>query len=331
MNRLRCLFLVVLAVGMVSACTIDPAAKARKHIALGDAALARQDVATAVLEYRIAAIAQPRSGDAHLKLAEADVRNNDLKAAFPEYIRAADLLPDRADVQIKAGNLLLLAGRFLDARTRAGAVLHKDPKNVAATVLLGNSLAGLKDLDSAIEVGQKAAELDPSREGAYRNLGVLELAKGNNALAEDAFKKAVNLDPKSVPACLALAQFYRATSRPADAEPLLMQAVQNGPRDLRANQQLASFYMETSRAALAEPYLKTIAEESKDVDSELALADFYLAAGRVPEAKRNLQALAADPANWAVATVRLAIIDSMTGRLDAALAGVDAVLAKDPK
>lgn len=316
---------------VLGACTTTPHAKALKHVALGDAALARQDVATAVLEYRIAAISDPTFGEAHLKLAEADVKNDNLKAAFPEYVRAADLLPDRADVQIKAGNLLLLAGRFLDARTRARAVLMKDPKNTAAMVLLGNSLAGLKDLDDALEVGQKAADLAPTSEGEYRNLGVLELAKGNQALAEEEFKKATRLDPNSISACLALAQFYRSTNRNTDAEPWLKRAVQINPKDLRANQQLGSFYMETGRAALAEPYLQMVADEAKDVDSQLGLADYYLAAGRIADARQLLGKLAANPDSWAVATVRLAIIDSATGHLDAAIAGVNSVIAKQPK
>lgn len=328
----RPLSFLVLAIGIALAgCLTNPHAKALKHLALGDAALARHDLQTAVLEYRIAVISDPTFGEAHLKLAEADVTNDDLKAAFPEYVRAADLLPDRADVQIKAGNLLLLAGRFLDARTRARGVLMKDPKNTAAMVLLGNSLAGLKDLDAAIEVGQRATDLAPSSEGEYRNLGVLELAKGNGALAEEEFKKAVRLDPNSISACMALAQYYRSTNRTAEAEPWLKRAVQIDPKDLRANQQLGAFYMETGRAAMAEPYLRLVADESKDVDSQLGLADYYLAAGRVGDARQLLTKLATNPDSWAVATVRLAIIDSTTGHLDAAIAGVNSVIAKQPK
>ncbi|HEY3886402.1 MAG TPA: tetratricopeptide repeat protein [Vicinamibacterales bacterium] len=325
------LLFILLAIGAVAGCTTNTHAKAVKHLALGDAALARHDINTAVLEYRIASITDPPFGEAHLKLADADVQNHDLKAAFPEYVRAADLLPDRADVQIKAGNLLLLAGHFLDARTRARAVLLKDQKNAAAMILLGNSLAGLKDLDDAIEVGRKAAELDPSRGGTYRNLGVLELAKGNSGVAEDAFKKAVALDPNSISACLALAQFYRSTNRAADAEPWLKRAVQIDPKDLRANEQLGAFYMQTNRASDAEPYLKMVASESRDVDSQLGLVDFYLAAGRVDEARRNLLALAAKPESWSVATVRLAIVDSTTGHLQTAIGELDSVLAKEPQ
>lgn len=323
--------LLLLAICVLAGCKADPRRSATKHIALGDAALARHDIQTAVLEYRIAAITDPTFGEAHLKLAEADVQNDDIKAAFPEYVRAADLLPDRADVQIKAGNLLLLAGHFLDARTRARTVLLKDPKNTAAMILLGNALAGLKDLDDAVEVSKKAAELDPTREGTYRDLGVMELARGNNSEAEAAFKKAIALDPNSISACLALAQFYRSTNRPADAERWLKRAVEIDPKNLRANEQLGSFYMQTDRAAEAEPYLQTVASESKDVDSQLGLVDFYLAAGRVDQARRNLQALAANPDSWAVATIRLAIIDSTTGHLDQAIAGIDSVLAKQPR
>src|SRR5690348_15701326 len=97
----RRLTYLLLAACALAGCSTTPREKAVKHIALGDAAGARHDLKTAVLEYKIAVLADPTFGDAHLKLAEADVQNDDLKGAFPEYVRAADLLPERDDVQIK--------------------------------------------------------------------------------------------------------------------------------------------------------------------------------------------------------------------------------------
>jgi Flp pilus assembly protein TadD len=93
-------------------------------------------------------------------------------------------MPDDENAQLQAGNLLLMAGRFQDAKSRARVALKKNPKSVAALVLLGNSLAGLKDMESAIEVSQQAAQLDPKKSGIYRNMGVFQLARGDVDLAE---------------------------------------------------------------------------------------------------------------------------------------------------
>ena len=113
-------------------------------------------------------------------------------------MKAADLAPKDDELQIKVGNLLLVAGKYADARDRARAVLERNPKSVPAIILLGNAVVGLKDYESALELGRKAIELDPDRSGTYRNLAVVEMLRGNAESAEQAFKRAIELDPKSV-------------------------------------------------------------------------------------------------------------------------------------
>ena len=191
------------------ACTRDPKALTERHVARGDRYLAEKKYGDAIIEYRTALSYSPSSGETHLKLAETHMANDDLRSAYPEFLRAADGLPDSEDAQLKAGNLLLMAGKYQDAKTRARAALKKNPKNVAALVLLGNALAGLKDLESAVELSQQAALLEPKRSGIYRNMGVFQLARGEVDLAERAFKRALEVDPKSVSACLSLAELYR--------------------------------------------------------------------------------------------------------------------------
>src|SRR5207244_6295565 len=172
------------------------------------------------LEYRIAVSDSPRSGEKHLKPADVHMKNDNLRSAYPELLRAADSIPDNEDAQLKAGNLLLMAGKYQDAKTRARAALKKNPKNVAALVLLGNALAGLKDLESAVELSQQAALLEPQRSGLYRNMGIFQLARGEVDLAEKAFKRALEVDPKSVSAYLSLAELYRISGRANHIEPV---------------------------------------------------------------------------------------------------------------
>src|SRR5262245_53101629 len=102
--------LVILAFS-VFACTTDPKVLTDRHIAEGDRYVAQKKYDDAALEYRIALSYSPRSGQAHLRLAEAFMKNDDLRSAYPEFLRAADSLPDDENVQLKAGNLLLMAGK----------------------------------------------------------------------------------------------------------------------------------------------------------------------------------------------------------------------------
>ena len=100
--------------------------------------------------------------------------------------------------------MLLLARQFEDAKARAQKALAKDPKNVSAKILLGNSLAALKDFDAAIKELEDANNLQPSV-GAYASIGAIQSVRGAHPEAEKAFREAVEVNPKSIEARLALA------------------------------------------------------------------------------------------------------------------------------
>ena len=315
----------------VFACTRDPKVLTERHVARGDRYLAETKYGEAIIEYRTALSYSPRSGEAHLKLAEAHMKNDDLRSAYPEFLRAADSLLEDEAVQLKAGNLLLMAGRYQDAKTRARAALKKNPKNVAALVLLGNALAGLKDLESAVELSQQAALLEPQRSGLYRNMGIFQLARGEVDLAEKAFKRALEVDPKSVSACLSLAELYRISGRANQVEAVLRQALAIDPRHVMANQAMASFFIHADRAREAEPYLKTAYEQAKSIETGLSLADFYLAVGRRADSVEVLKGILTLKDGFASATTRLAAIEFSAGRKANGYKLLDDVLKLNPK
>jgi tetratricopeptide (TPR) repeat protein len=115
----------------------------------------------AVVEYRNARKLDPGSGEARVKLAEAFMQVANFGSALGEFVRAADLLPDNLPLQLRTGNLLLLAGRFDDAKARAEKVLAKDAGNVSAQIIIANALAGLKDLDGAVAQIEEALRIAP--------------------------------------------------------------------------------------------------------------------------------------------------------------------------
>src|SRR4029079_3965127 len=190
-----------------SGCSRDPHSAMLKYAKSGDEYVAAGKPAEAIIQYRNALEKDPKAGDVRLKLADAYLKQGEVAKGAQEYIRAADVVSDPA-VQLKAGGLLLMAGRFDDAKVRAQKVLTSDPKNVDAQVLLANTLAGLKDLDGAVSELEAAIQLNPDRSATYANLGQLELGRGRREAAEEAFKRAVELAPKSAASHLALASFY---------------------------------------------------------------------------------------------------------------------------
>jgi len=164
-------------------------------VASGDRYAAQEKYNEAIVEYRNAVQKDARFVDARLKLARAYEHTGDVPNALREYVRAADLLPDDDDTQLKAGRYLLMGRRFEDAKARAAKVLARSPKNVTARILLGNALAGLKDLDAAVSEMEAAAKDEPALATPQTNIGYLQLARGKSEEAEHAFKQAVEADP----------------------------------------------------------------------------------------------------------------------------------------
>jgi tetratricopeptide (TPR) repeat protein len=312
-----------------TACSKDPQIAKQEYLQSGDKYFDAQKYKEAAVEYRNAVQQDPKFGRARYKLAETYTKLDNPRLAYREYVRAADLLPDDAEVQLKAGTLLLLAGQYEDAKTRAEKVIAKDDKNVSAQVLRANAMAGLKDVDGAVKEIEDAIALDPKQAGTYANLGALQLLQGKREEAEVAFKKAVETDPNNLTAQLALGNFYWASGRGPDAEQAFTRAVTLDPSNILANRALAAFYLAANRAAEAEKPLKAVAEKG-GAGAKLSLADYYLASKREKEALPLLEAVAADAQYFAEAKSRMATLQFIQNKHPEAHATIDEVLKKQP-
>src|SRR6185436_2703220 len=109
-----------------------------------------------IIEYRRAIQADPRLGQARLRLGDAYMTNGDGPNALREYVRAAELLPEDQTAQLKAARLMLLASQFTDAKALGEKMLAKTPSSVEAQIVIANSLAGLKDWESAVDAFEAA-------------------------------------------------------------------------------------------------------------------------------------------------------------------------------
>jgi tetratricopeptide (TPR) repeat protein len=137
--------LPLMVVSGIAGCSRDPEKAKRAYVASGEKYVAQKKYAEAAIEFRNAVAIDPRFGEARFKLAAALEAGGDALGALGEYVRAADLMPTDPKVQLAAGQRLLIAGKYPEARARASAILQRDPKDVTGLILMGNALAGLKD------------------------------------------------------------------------------------------------------------------------------------------------------------------------------------------
>lgn len=322
----------ILAVLMiVTACAATPEEARNAYVASGDEYFAQKKYNEAIIEYRRALQQDTRYAVGYQKLGDASAAAGDGKGALSAYVRGSDLAPDNIEVNLKAGNLLLVARRFQDAKTRARNILVKDPMNVPGLVLLGNSLAGLQSLDEAVEVARRASDLAPDRAGLLGNVGVFELSRGKVDLAERAFQKAVEVAPKSISALLALSNLYQTVGRLADAERTLRRALALDAKDVTVNANLALVLMQSGRGGDAEPYMKLAAETAGTTDASIAFAEYYISVGRIGEALALLRKISATEEGYAVARIKTAMVDYAEGRRDAAHKALREVLVREPK
>jgi putative PEP-CTERM system TPR-repeat lipoprotein len=328
--RARLLWALALTV-LAAGCSQDVAVAKRKYFESGNDYFTQKKYAEATIQYSNAIHLDNQFGDARLKLADAYKALGNTRAAFPEYIRAADLLPDSDEAQLKAGNLLVNGGFFKEAKERARTVLRRSPNNVTALVLLGNALAGLRDLDEGIGVMARAIQVDPESAGVYANLGVFQLAHGEPELAEKAFTKAVTVAPTSVDAHVNLANYYRAVRKPDQAERTFKKALELEPRSIKVHDGLAALYMDEGKPALAEPHFKSLVEIANDERSRFALAAFYVSVNRFPEAFKTLEDLARDKKHFAAAKIRIAMLYFVVNNRTRAHQVIDEVLARDAR
>jgi tetratricopeptide (TPR) repeat protein len=322
MSRLLTPLLLGVAAAVIASACSDPEVAKARHMEKADRHMANQEYQQAILEYRNALKAVPRDGEGRFKLAEAYLKVGRPMEAAREYVRAADLLPDRADIQIKAGSVLLSAREF-DRAKRAGEMAVKaDPKNVEAQLLLAHALAGLKDLPAAIQEIEEAIQLAPEDSRPYTSLGSMRLAEGDRARAEEAYLRAVELDPKSAAGHLALGMFYWSGNARDRAEAKFTEAASLDPKNLLVNRALALFYLTDGRAADAEAPLLRLAE-LEDAGGILTVADHYARTGRTEEARAMYSRLKSREATRTTAVLRLARLDYDTGNRPQAHAALD--------
>lgn len=307
----------------------DPAVAKVEHLNRGDAFAKEKKYHEAVVEYRSALAVDPKYGKAFVGLGESYAQLGDTRNSMGSYARAADLLPDDVDVLVKTGTMHLLLREYVDAQTRAEQALARDPRNLVALILRANALAGLMEVDKAIQEIQDAIQLEPGRAELYANLGSIQANRGKDAEAEAAFKQAVTVDPKSPRAYAALGNFYWSVKRSKDAEQAFLKAVELEPTDLMSNKILATFYVANDRVAESEKFLKVVADLSGDLDDRLRQADFLVLHGQIDDGIAVLKTVAEKPEGFGPATTRIAGAEYSQGHVQEGHRLLDEVLKQN--
>ncbi len=325
---------ITLAVGawLLAGCIRDTQVAKKKYLEKGDAYFQKWQYREAAIEYQNAIQIDPRFALAHYELAQTYLRQSDWTHGYQELMRATALEPTNWQAQLDLGNLVLAAGKYLEARERAQIILKGDPQNAQAQLLLANTDAVQGDLPKALREAQEAVQLDPSRSQSYLNIAVLQEKNKDTGEAEHNFQKALALEPKSTSATMALGSFYLRQRRWSEAETQFQSAITLDPKNPMPHSNLAGLYLNEGRKDMAEQVLRDARTTLQDNPGGYRmLGDFYLSQGEVDKAIAEFASLHSEHPKDLPVTKAYVQLLIMRSRLDEATSINDSILKSLPK
>lgn len=170
------------------------------------------------------------------------------------------------------------------------ATLNVNKRSTAAYMNYGSICMQRGELDKALELFRRAAELSPKFVAPYNNMGRILMSQGRRDDARQMFEKSLEVNPKGVVPRVMLARMLVEEHKPAEALKFLQQSVELAPNNATLRTQLANAYRLSGRETLALYELdRAIELEPLDPAPYVAKADVLMTQGEVDEAVALLQ------------------------------------------
>src|SRR5262249_27315560 len=136
---LASLFVLVL---IFYGCGGDTQSKKTAYIQRGEAYVAKEKYAEAIIEFSNAVKLDPKDAQAHYQLALKYLKQGGLpqmQAAFQALQKSVVLDPSLIDAQLKVGEFYLLDKEYDEAQAQAMLILQHEPNHIEAYILSGNA------------------------------------------------------------------------------------------------------------------------------------------------------------------------------------------------
>jgi len=324
---------LALAVSFFMACGLTPGGTEKGFLDAGKKALARNDYARAVIQFRNAVRIAPKDAEAFYQLGLAYSASRDLGSAYASFKKATELNPKHAEAQLKLAAIMLETSRkemAEDAENRVRNVLGSTPPTSEALSLLAFSELRLGREQDAVRYLQQAVSQFPADLGSAALLMRIKLNQGDTKGAEEILKNCVAKAPRSPEAVLALGRFYLVTKKPDQAERQFQRALEIYPKYGPALKDLGMLQIQQSRYKQAEQTFKQLSV-SPDKNYQPLYGLFLFEFGQRDAALHELERLAAADATDREARTRLVTAYLKAGRGADAENRLNNALEKNPK
>jgi tetratricopeptide (TPR) repeat protein len=223
-------------------------------------------------------------------------------------------MPQHLKSSVTLAQIKMSAHDFAGAETVLGDAVKQAPSSIEATVALGRMLVFLHKSDDGEKQFRHALELDSKYGPALMDLAAQRALRGDHAEAEALYKRVSSLPQPEYEG--AYAHYLLESGKPDAAIAEYERLSQADPTDRQVRSQLVRAYFVTRRMAAAEKLLNRVLEQNpKDAQALEQRGQFYLWAGRIREARRDLRLALADRSDSASVRYYLAKADQAAGAI----------------
>lgn len=288
--------------------------------------------AEAIRHAREAVKADADMPGAHYTLGLAAMAERQFEEAERAFEEVTRLTPRAAAAHLQLARLRLARGETGAAVAAAEVAARERPGDAQAAVLLSQGLRAQGHVERADREIQSRLAEQPESAALHVEMGWLSLQRRDAGAARSAFREALRLVPQSFEARSGLVA-AELEDRKVDAARALVAAWRaEAPGDsampvLAARVELAGGRMATAERILEE----TIASDASQLDAYELLGRAYAAQGRVDDAIRQYETLAArSPAALAGAKTMVGMLHEARKDQAAAQAAYEQALAAEP-
>lgn len=242
-----------------------------------------------------AAVAAARHSPANqYTLGLVHVARNELNEAIAAFGEVARLNPRAISAQLQLARAHLLRGGTQAALQFAEEAVRLQPRNAVARLILARTLMADRKLDRAKEILRAVTTEYPQWAPALAQLGTLHLIDRQTAAAEQAYAEALRIQPDLLEGVAGLVAIDVSAKRPDSARARVEQQLTQRPRDIGMLLLGARTYAATGDRMRTEQMLRRALDVDPSVlQAYTLLAELYIRQGRLDEARREFETVAA--------------------------------------
>jgi tetratricopeptide (TPR) repeat protein len=181
----------------------------------------------------------------HIAAGDAAIARDQTFEAIEAFTGALTLKPDSTIARLKRGDTYRRRGEFASAVRDLGEASALDPTSPRPLELLGDARAAMAQYDQAARDYERFLELDDRAPRVVYKLGLAYYRAGNLPRAVETLRRAVSLDQRFAEAHYMLGLCLR-DMEPAQAERALLRAVEVDPAFMAAREELVALYTASS-------------------------------------------------------------------------------------